>query len=47
MRKKLQDIYDKSEGIINTGHSYLFFSNAEKMKYKEVYSRALRKPGPR
>ena len=36
MRKQLKQIYDKSEGILNTGHSYLFIYDIEKKKFREV-----------
>lgn len=37
MRKELKKIYEKSEGIICTGHSFLFLFDIEKAKYKEVF----------
>lgn len=36
MRKKLQKMYDESELILNTGMSFLFVSDLERRKYKEM-----------
>ena len=37
MRKFLQKLLDRTECVLGTGHSFLFVTNFEKKKYKELF----------
>ena len=37
MRKFVQKLLDRTECVLATGHSFLFVTNFEKRKYKELY----------
>ena len=37
MRKSIQKLLDRTDCILATGHSFLFVTNIEKKKYKEMW----------